>query len=67
MYKRQVQVFGSDLRERVQRLRKAYRGIVVEAQRTLTDPGVDDLFQAGERAADDEQDVGGVDLDVYKR
>src|SRR5690349_12834433 len=34
-----------------------------EAQRLLADPLLDDLLEAGERTSDDEQDVGGVDLD----
>src|SRR6202007_1770725 len=34
-----------------------------EAQATLSDALVNDLFQSGERAGDDEQHVGGVDLD----
>ena len=37
--------------------------IIVESQRTSTDPLGDDVFQTGEGAPHDEQDVGGIDLD----
>ena len=37
--------------------------VVVEAQRALADPLGDDVVEAGECTADDEQHIGGVDLD----
>ena len=48
-------VLGVDLRLRT--------SLGAESQATLADPVGDDLLQAGERAGDDEQHVGGVDLD----
>ena len=42
----------------------AVLGIRAEADGLLAEPAGDDVFQADERAAADEQDVRGIDLDV---
>src|SRR4029453_18266972 len=56
-------IFWAYVAEGVVRLGPARDDVIVEAQRTLADALADDVIKAGERAADDEQHVGGVDLD----
>src|ERR1019366_8368024 len=58
------QVVAGDVAEQLAELAFAVFGVGAEADRLLAEPAGYDVFEADESAAADEQDVGGIDLDV---